>query len=86
LSERISSRPGQAGHRDLQRHGDEALDLLGRAARRLGGDLHLHVGHVGEGIDRQLARRVQAEGQQHERATTTTTSRCWSGPDKGFNH
>jgi hypothetical protein len=33
----------------------------------LGGDLHLHVGHVGEGIHRQLARRVEAEGEQDHR-------------------
>ncbi len=55
----------QAGHRHLHRYGDEALDLLGRAPGRLGGDLHLHVGHVRKRIQRQLAGGVDAEEQQH---------------------
>ena len=58
---------GQAGHRDLERHGDEALDLLRRAARCLGRDLHLDVGDVGERVDRKLARRLQPEREQGER-------------------
>jgi hypothetical protein len=49
------------------RHGDEALDFFRRTAGHIGGDLHLHIGHVGKRIDRQLARRVQPECEQAER-------------------
>jgi hypothetical protein len=57
----------EAGHRDLERHGDEALDLLGRAAGRLGRDLHLDVGDVGERVDGEPARRLHPEREQRER-------------------
>ena len=59
--------PGQAGHRDLERHRGETLDFLRRAARRLGGDLDLDVGHIGKGVDRKLAGRIESEEEQDGR-------------------
>jgi hypothetical protein len=57
----------QAGHPDLQRHGREALDLFGRAARRFGRDLDLDVGDVRERVQRELPRGVEPEREQDGR-------------------
>ena len=44
----------QAGHRGLDREGDALLGFQRRIAGRLGVDLHLDIGDVGRGVDRQL--------------------------------
>ena len=48
---------GNAGHLDLDRDGDLALDLFGAAARPLGDDLDVVVGDVGVGFDGQARKR-----------------------------
>ena len=58
--------PRQPGHRGLDRKGDALLDLQRRVAGRLGVDLHLHVGDVGHGIDRQACEVPGAEGREAE--------------------
>ena len=45
----------QAGQHRFDRVGDALLDLERRVARRGRVDLHLDVGHVGHGVDRQAA-------------------------------
>ena len=57
---------GQSGHGDLERYGDEPLDFLRRPAGCLGRDLHLDVGHVREGVERELLHRLQAEREQRD--------------------
>ena len=59
--------PRQAAHRGLERKGDALLDLQRRVARRHGVDLHLHVGDVGHGVDRQAREVPRAEGRDAER-------------------
>ena len=51
----------QAGHRGLDREGDALLDFERRVAGRLGVDLHLDVGDVRHGVDRQALVVVDAE-------------------------
>ena len=58
---------GRAGQLQLQREGDEALDFSRRQPLRLGDDLHEHRRHVGKGVDRDRAKRIQAAGRQDER-------------------
>ena len=62
------SEVGNAGHLDFDRHGDLALDLFGAAARPLGDDLHVVVGHVGIGFDGQVAEATMPQ------AVSTTTA------------
>ena len=45
-----------AGERDLKRHGDLLLDLLGGAARPLRDDGDVVVGDVGIGFDGQVVK------------------------------
>ena len=52
---------GDAGERGLDREGDLLLDLIGRERRGDDVDLHLVVGDVGNGVDRQLAQRADPE-------------------------
>ena len=52
-----SSSPGVPFRRVLERHGDQALDLLGRQARRLGLDLDQRRGELGEDVERRVAAR-----------------------------
>ena len=56
---------GNAGHLNLNRHGDLALDLFSGAARPLGDDLHVVVGYVGVGLDGQRAEADNAPGGEH---------------------
>jgi len=77
---------GQAGHGDFQGHRGEALHLLRRAAGGLGGDLHLDVGDVGEGIHRQLARGVEAEHQQGDGDDDDDQALFEGGANQGFDH
>ncbi|MNQ43726.1 hypothetical protein D3C85_574660 [compost metagenome] len=59
---------GDAGHRGFQRIGDLPLDLLGRQGRGDRGDLHLPVGDVRHGVDRQPGQLEQAHrGDQSRR-------------------
>jgi hypothetical protein len=53
-SERVDCRPGDASERVLHRERDLLLDLEGREAGRDGVDLHLVVGDVRDGVDRQF--------------------------------
>ncbi len=55
---------GQAAHHGLDREGDALLDLERRIARRGGVDLHLDVGDVGHGVDRQAPIAVDAQAAQ----------------------
>ncbi|MNJ21356.1 hypothetical protein D3C77_157060 [compost metagenome] len=59
--------PRQAGHRGFDGEGDALLGFQRRKARGLGVDLHLDVGDVRHGIDRQLliAGNPQTGHQQH---------------------
>ena len=45
---------GDAAHGLFHGHREEAFNLLGTQPRRLGQDLDLYVGDVGNGVDRQL--------------------------------
>ena len=56
---------GNAGHLDLDRNGDLALDLLGAAARPLGDDLNVVIGHIGVGFDGQRAKCENAPRGEH---------------------
>ena len=46
---------GNAGHLNLDRHRDLALNFFSAAARPLGDDLNIVVGYVGIGFDGQVA-------------------------------
>ena len=56
----------QAGDGRLDGHGDALLDFQRRVAGRLRIDLHLHVGDVGDGINRQALVVVDAECHEGE--------------------
>ena len=56
----------RAGKRGLDREGDLLLDLDRRKRRRDGVDLHLVVGDVGNGVDRQLCQRKRAEARDDD--------------------
>ena len=67
--------PRQAGDGGFNRHGDALLDLQRRVTGCLGVDLHLHIGDVGNRINRQTlvvvdAERDEGEHQRHHHATT----------------
>jgi hypothetical protein len=55
-------------------------------ARCLGGDLHLHIGHIGKGIHRQLPRRAKAEAQQHQRDHDDNQPLFERGADQSLDH
>ena len=50
--------------RALERHGDAALDLLGRVAGHLRDHRDLRVGDVGIGLDRRVEIGAHAEGSE----------------------
>ena len=56
---------GQAGHRRLDREGEQLLDVLGGETRRFGVDADLHRRHVRKGVDRHRADGLQAEERDH---------------------
>ena len=74
-SERVSTSPGNAGQRRLERKGDLALDLLRPERGRDAGHHHLTVGDVGHGVDRQPDELAQAEAEQHQRRAAATAQR-----------
>src|SRR6516165_4233745 len=53
-------------HGDFQRNGDLLFHLLGRDSRPLGNDLHIVVGDVGVGLDRQALERNNSGGEQEQ--------------------
>ena len=55
-------KPGDAGERGLERKGDLLFDVIGRERGGDRIDLHLNIGDVGHGVDRQLGHRPAAEG------------------------
>src|ERR1017187_2028767 len=57
-----------AGHLYFNRYSDLALNLLRAAARPLGDDLNVVVGHVGICLDGQIAERDDAPGGEHNDA------------------
>ena len=57
--------PRQAAHRVLDRKGNELLDFDWAEGGREGQHLHLHVGQVGHGVERQAGHRAGADAQQH---------------------
>ena len=58
---------GDAGERGLDRERDLLLDLIGGEGRSDDVDLHLVVGDVGNGVDRELAQRADAEQSRGDR-------------------
>ena len=72
--------PRQARHRGLDRERDALLGLERRVAGRLRVDLHLHVGDVGNRVDREVLivvgaeRRERGDGEQHEPAVADGAS------------
>ena len=77
---------GQAGHRHFQRHGGKTLDFLRRTARGFGGNLHLNVGDVREGIDRQLLRRIQAKEKEDRGNDRDDQALLERRTDEGLDH
>ena len=57
----------QARHADLDQDGNNPFDFVGGTARDLGRHLHLDVGHVGKGIDRQLACGIESKCEPNQR-------------------
>ena len=68
----------QAAHREFDRVGDALLHLQRRIARCRYVDLHLHVGDVRHGIDRQplIVPDAQRHQRQHQRHDQTTVADC----------
>ena len=70
--ERITSRPGDAVERLLERHRDELLDLRGGQARRRRLDLDPRRRELGEHVDRHVAQLLRrrrtscADGERHD--------------------
>ena len=62
-----ATQPGQACHGGLHRERDALLGLERRVARGLGIDLHLDIGDVRYGVDRQAAIVVESDHRHHER-------------------
>ena len=75
-----------AGHLDLDRHRDLALDLLGAAARPLGDDLDVVVGDVGIGFDGQVAERDDAPGGEHHHSAQNQPAIFQREIDECANH
>ena len=75
-----------AGHLNLDRHGDLALDLFGAAARPLRDDLHIVVGHIGIGLDGQIAKRDDAPGGEHHHAAEDQPAVLEREIDECANH
>ena len=88
--------PRHAVQRVLERHGDQALDLLGRQPGRLGLDLDQRRGELGEDVERRLRRSVDADDVSTTAHATRTTPQAErrrdepghhvDGPRRGRNH
>ena len=76
----------QAAHRGLDRKRDALLDLERRIARRAGVDLHLHVGDVRHGVDRQAREIVGAEGREAEHHEDHQPSLLDREGENGIDH
>ena len=63
---------GDAGHLNLDGHGDLALNLFGAAARPLGDDLDVVVGDVGIGFDGQVAKGDDAPRGENDTPPSTS--------------
>ncbi len=61
--------PRKTGELTLDRESDLALNLFGRPAGSGGVDLHRHRGGIGEGIERQINERDDAENAEHQSQT-----------------
>ena len=65
-----------AVHHDLKRNGDLLLHLFGGAARPLGDDLDVVVGHVGIRFDGQAVERDQPQTNSRMAMTSDQESGC----------
>ncbi len=77
---------GDAGHLDLNRHRDLALDLFSAAARPLGNDLHIVVGYVGVSLDGQRPKRHNAPRSEHHHAAKHQPAAFQREIDECANH
>ena len=69
---------GNAGHLHFERKGDELFDFLRGEALDLGVDLHLDVGDVRHGIDRQATGRPET-GRPAARRRRAKQTRAGAG-------
>jgi hypothetical protein len=88
-SERAGAEMGQvgnAGHLNLDWHGDLALNLFGTATWPLGDDLDVVVGNVGIGFNGQSAKSYDAPPSQQENAAQHQPTAFEGKIDKSANH
>ena len=75
--ERVLSRPGMPASAVSIRKVTCFSISAGDSAGRRGVDLHLLVGDVGHGVDRQPGQRPSAERDDRRGRRDTTSQRCW---------
>jgi len=77
---------GEAAHHRFDRKGDELLYFERPERRSRGQDLHLHVGDVGDGVDRQLLGGSKAESSHEQHAEDDEGTIVNGEIDETFDH
>ena len=81
-----ASETGLAAHQSLDRHRHPRLDLLAGEARHGGVHLHLHAGHIGNGIDGQGDEVIQANRRRNQRRDQHAATVAGAGRNQGGDH